>query len=84
MRRIAPFVIARERLQELLDGATDRDTNVISDLVAAISELVVQELVEGEQVDFLGGRGHYERREDGQRGFRNGLSHAGSAPRRAR
>jgi putative transposase len=79
MRRVAPSVIARERLHELLAGAADRDTNLISELVAVISELVVQELVEGEQADFLGGRGHYQRREDGQRGFRNGYE-----PRRVR
>jgi hypothetical protein len=35
-------VIARERLHELLAGAADRDTNLISELVAVISELVVQ------------------------------------------
>jgi putative transposase len=79
MRRVAPSVIARERLNELLDGARDRDTNIISDLVRAISELAVQELVEGEQADFPGGRGHYQRREDGQHGFRNGYE-----PRRVR
>lgn len=79
MRRVAPSVIARERLHELLGGTVDRDTNIISDLVAAVSELVVQELVEGEQADFLGGRGHYQRREEGQRGFRNGYE-----PRRIR
>jgi putative transposase len=79
MRRVAPSVIARERLHELLDGTPDRDTNIISDLVTAVSELVVQELVEGEQADFLGGRGHYQRREEGQRGFRNGYE-----PRRIR
>jgi putative transposase len=79
MRRVAPSVIARERLHELLDGTRDRDSNIISDLVTAVSELVVQELVEGEQADFLGGRGHYQRREEGQRGFRNGCE-----PRRIR
>jgi transposase-like protein len=72
-------VIARERLHELLDGARDRDTNIVSDLVAAVSGLVVQELVEGEQADFLGGRGHYQRREEGQHGSRNGYE-----PRRIR
>jgi putative transposase len=72
MRRVAPSVIARERLHELLDGAAERDVNIVSELVQVISELVVQELMEAEQADFLGGRGHYQRREDGQRGFRNG------------
>ena len=32
----------------------------------------MQELVEGEQEDFLGGRGRYERRAEGQAGSRNG------------
>ena len=41
-------------------------------LVEAVTRLVVQELVEGEQGDFLGGRGHDERRGDGQVGSRNG------------
>jgi transposase-like protein len=72
-------VIARERLHELLDGAAERDVNIVSELVQVISELVVQELMEAEQADFLGGRGHYQRREDGQRGFRNGYE-----PRRVR
>jgi putative transposase len=79
MRRVAPSVINRERLHELLDGAAERDVNVISELVQVISELVVQELVEAEQADFLGRRGHYQRREEGQRGFRNGYE-----PRRVR
>jgi putative transposase len=72
MRRVAPSVIARERLHELLDDARDRDINIVSELVTAISELVVQELVEGEQADYLGGRGRYERRGEAQRGLRNG------------
>ena len=45
-----------------------RDHNIIPDLVTAISELVVQELAEDEQADFLGGRSDYQRREDGQHG----------------
>lgn len=79
MRRVAPSVINRERLRALLDGAAERDVNVISELVQVISELVVQELLEAEQADFLGGRGHYQRRGGTQRGFRNGYE-----PRRVR
>jgi Transposase, Mutator family len=75
----SPIRDRRERLHQLLDGARDRDSNIISVLVAAVSELVVQELVEGEQADFLGGRGHYQRRGERQRGFRNGYE-----PRRIR
>jgi putative transposase len=72
MRRVAPSVTARERLRELLAGAVDRESNIVSALVEAVTGLVVQELVEGEQADFLGGRGRYERRGEGQLGSRNG------------
>ena len=34
----------------------------------------VQELLEGEQADYLGGRGRYERRGEGQVGSRNGYA----------
>ena len=37
-----------------------------------MTRLVVQELLEGEQADYLGGRGRYERRGEGQVGSRNG------------
>src|SRR5436190_22674296 len=72
MRRVTPSVIAREQLQQLLDGSVDRETNIVSLLVQLVTRLVVQELVEGEQGDFLGGRGRYQRREEGQVGSRNG------------
>jgi transposase-like protein len=41
-------------------------------LVETVTRLVVQELLEGEQADYLGGRGRYERRMEGQVGSRNG------------
>lgn len=72
MRRVAPSVIAREQLQRLLDGGVNQEQNIISALVEAVTRLVVQELVEAEQADFLGGRGRYERRSDDQVGSRNG------------
>ena len=72
MRRVAPSVLARERLQALLAGGAEPETNVVSALVEAVSQMVVQELLEGEQADYLGGRGHYQRREGGQTGWRNG------------
>jgi transposase-like protein len=42
--------------------------------VSTVTRLVVQELVEAEQTDFLGSRGRYEPRDDGggQVGSRNG------------
>ena len=79
MRRVAPSVMAREHLHRLISGGADSGSNIISAFVEAVAELVVQELVEGEQVDDLCGRGRYERREDGQVGSRNGYE-----PRRIR
>ena len=56
----------------MLAGGADRDSNIVSALVETVSRLVVQELLEGEQRDFLGGRGRYDRRVDDQTGSRNG------------
>jgi putative transposase len=76
MRRVAPSVIAREQLQELLGGGVGRESNIVSALVETVSRLVVQELLEAEQADYLGGRGRYERRGEGQSGSRNGYEPA--------
>src|SRR5829696_8146343 len=67
MRRVAPSVLAREQLQQLLAGGLDHESNIVSALVETVTRLVVQELLEGEQRDFLGGRGRYD-----QTGSRNG------------
>ena len=72
MGRVAPSVIAGEQLQELLTGGVGRGSNIVSALVETVTRLVVQELLEGEQAEFLGGRGRYERRGEGQSGSRNG------------
>jgi putative transposase len=72
MRRVAPSVIAREQLQRLLDSGAGHEQNIVSGLVQTVTRLVVQELLEAEQADFLGGRGRYERRSDDQAGLRNG------------
>ena len=72
MRRVSPSVMAREQLQGLLVGGAGRESNIVSALVETVTRLVVQELLEGEQQDFLGGRGRYDRRGDDQVGSRNG------------
>ena len=72
MRRVAPSVIAREQLQGLLAGGVGRESNIVSALVETVTRVVVQELLEAEQADYLGGRGRYERRDEGQSGSRNG------------
>ena len=76
MGRVAPSVIAREQLQELLTGGVGRGSNIVSALVETVTRLVVQELLEGEQAEFLGGRGRYERRGEDQAGSRNGYEPA--------
>jgi len=65
-------VVAREQLQRLLGGGVDHEQNIVSALVETVTRLVVQELLEGEQGDFLGGRGRYQRRGEEQLGLRNG------------
>jgi putative transposase len=72
MRRVSPSMIAREELERLLAGGVERESNIVSALVETVTRLVVQELLEAEQGDYLGGRGRYERRGEGQVGSRNG------------
>jgi hypothetical protein len=54
MRRVAPSVVAREELHRLLAGGADREANIVSAFIEAVTRLVVQELIEAEQVDYLG------------------------------
>jgi hypothetical protein len=49
-------VIAGEQLAGLLAGGADRESNIVSALVETVTRLVVHELLEAEQSDFLGGR----------------------------
>jgi putative transposase len=72
MRRVSPSMIVREELRRLLAGSADREVNIVSALVETVTRLVVEELLEAEQADYLGGRGRYERRVEGQVGSRNG------------
>ena len=74
MQRVAPSQIARQQLQELLAGGAECGSNIIFTLVETVTQVVVQELLEGEQADYLGGRGRYERRTQGQVGSRNGYA----------
>jgi len=72
MRKVPPSALVREELDRLLHGAVDEETNIVSALVERATRLVVQELLEAEQAEFLGGRGRYERRSLDQHGARNG------------
>ena len=82
MRRVPPSVLVREELDRLLGGGADEGTNIISALVDTVTRLVVQQLLEGEQADFLGGRGRYRPRVEDQRARATAMSGRGSAPRR--
>lgn len=74
MRRVPPSMSIREDLDRLVTGGAGPGENLISELVQTVTRLVVQQLVEAEQTDYLGDRGHYQRRDPdaGQRGSRNG------------
>jgi putative transposase len=72
MKRLPPSATMREELDKLLQGGTEAEGNIVSALVEKVTKVVVQELLEAEQADFLGGRGRYERRSTGQHGYRNG------------
>jgi hypothetical protein len=69
MRRYRPAII-REELDRLLGGGTDREHNIVSELMQLCFRYVAQQALEQEQSDFLGRR-HYERAEE-HRGHRNG------------
>src|SRR5665811_453316 len=74
MRRVPPSMLIREDLDRLLTGGAGPGENLISELVQTVTRLVVQQLLEAEQTDFVGDRGRYERRDPdaSQRGWRNG------------
>jgi hypothetical protein len=57
MRRVVPLQVVRGQLRELLSGGMGRESNIVSALVGTVTRLVVQELVEAVQADFVGGRG---------------------------
>ncbi len=74
MRRVPPSMLIREDLDRLLVEGAGPGENLISELVQTVTALVVQQLAEAEQSDYLGDRGRYQRRDRdaGQRGWRNG------------
>src|SRR5579862_7435583 len=71
MRRLSPSMLVREELDRLLTGGVEEGENIVSALVDTVTRLVLQQLLEAEQADYLGGRGRYERRAR-TGGLRNG------------
>lgn len=74
MKRIPPV----ERIAQLAEqmAAEARQGSQAQDLTGALFQLgarkLIEELLEAETADLLGGRGRYERRQSGQEGLRNG------------
>jgi hypothetical protein len=54
MKRLPPSATMREELDKLLRGGTEAEGNIVSALVEKVTKVVVQELLEAEQADFLG------------------------------
>jgi transposase-like protein len=69
MPKIAPSEQVRQQLQALLDDGTHEAP--VSAFLRLAVQRVVQEMLEQEVSDYLG-RERYERRDDGQQGYRNG------------
>jgi len=82
-------VLAREKLHRLLSGGVDREANIVSVFVAAVTRMVVQELIEGEQTDHRAARGQRRSsdtrpRVPGTSAHRDALSYGGLRDRAGR
>lgn len=71
MNRIPHSERVREEIAEFMANGLEGTDDVMSFLVRKGAQLLVQEFLEQEVTDFLG-RGHYQRRQDGPAGYRNG------------
>ena len=70
MKRVAPSKRISKAMEELLSQGTEG--YVLAEFLKLGKQLLIQQLLEQEVEDFLG-RGHYERRKDGEfKGYRNG------------
>ena len=72
-RKVQPSERIRKEIRRLRKEGTSVEGSVLEALLSSGARLVLQELLEQKVSEFLG-RGHYERRKDGQphRGCRNG------------
>jgi transposase-like protein len=74
MRKVAPSMMVREQIEQILRDGVDTETNLLSTLAHLGLKQIVQQALEQEQEDFLG-RGRYERQEHSThkgRSYRNG------------
>jgi len=70
MTRVAPVERTKARIRELIDGTLPVD-DPRGELVKLAVQRIVEEALEAATRDVLG-RGHYERRSEGDQGYRNG------------
>ncbi len=77
MRRVPPSTVMREEIDRLLSRGFEREANLLSELAELGLRYLVQQGLEQEQADALG-RGHYERRSEGEQRarYRNGYEDA--------
>ena len=71
MSRVPPREQVCTAISDFLKNGVDGSQDVKSTLFLLGAQRLVQELLEEEVTDFLG-REHYERRDNGQNGSRNG------------
>lgn len=77
MRKVAPSQMVREEVENVLRGGVDAEGELLSTLMNLGLRSLVQQALEEEQKDFLGGRGHYERgAPESLGGYRNGYERA--------
>jgi hypothetical protein len=67
VRRVPPSTVIREEIDRLLSRGLEREANLLSELAELGLRYLVQQGLEQEQTDALG-RGHYERRSEGEPG----------------
>lgn len=77
MRRVPPSIVIREQLDRLLNEGVGGEDDLLGSLAELGLRYVLQQGLEQEQTDQLG-RGHYQRRGEGEphRGWRNGYEEA--------
>lgn len=76
-KRIAPSARMRKEIEELMGGKAGVEVDLLGEIVRRTSELVAQELLEGEADDHLGRPRYGRRRKHGGRaGYRNGYEPA--------
>ena len=75
MTRVPPSERTKAAIRSLIEGESGTE-DVKGDLMRLAMRMIVEQGLEAKSRDLLG-RDHYERREDGNRGYRNGYRESG-------